>query len=260
MPEKFFLINPKIEYSKKEVIAEIANEQIESSAKAWEDREKKAGEAMHEECALKHVQGRAIIRVNVESKNVTTFAGGITFRRERRFNNFNFREVNPSNGFVISAENMVKGAEVLFDYTAMHDSNKIFDYKTNSNDVVYYSIKEEDCYAWRMGRDEWKPTPNYEFGLRCYLPYAGKLIGIQPTFLKDTLYITTGELKGKVVLTLKGCDYQIVFTDTDGREGNIIRINRSRDEIVCVSHRLTDKLNNGELLVGLSPNDSKIIL
>ncbi len=247
MYEKYFLVNPTVEHSSKETIQKIANEQIENSAKAWVEREKKADEAMHEECALKHVQGRAIIRVNVESKNTTTFAGGLTIRRERRFNNFNFREVNPSNGFIISAENMAKGAEVLFDYTAAHDSNKIFDYKTNSNDVVYYSIKEEECYAWRMGKDEWKPTPNYEFGLRVYKPYIGHLVGIQPTFLKDTLYLTTGELRGKVVLTLKGCDYQI-------------RINRSRDEIVCVSHILTSKLNNGELLVGLSPNDAKIIL
>src|SRR5436190_6496136 len=104
MPEKIFLVNPKVEYSSKEIIQRIANDNIETSARAWQDRERKVEEAMHEECALKHVQGRVIIRVNMESKN---YEG--VFRRERRFNNFNFREVNPSNAFVISAENMQKG-------------------------------------------------------------------------------------------------------------------------------------------------------
>ncbi len=249
-----FLVNPKIEHSDKAVIDQIATEKIDNSAKAWKERERKADEAMHEDCKLKHVSGRVIIRVNNESKNVH----GV-FRRERRFNNFNFREVNPSNAFIISSETIPKGCEVLVDYTSIHDSNKIFDYKTNSNDVFYYSIKEEDCFAYKNEKDEWLPCADYEFGLRCYEKYQGALIGIQPKFLKDVLYITTGDLKGLITHTLKGCDYQIIFTDTNGKEGNIIRINRKKDEIICVSMALTERMQNGEILCGLSPHDAKEI-
>jgi hypothetical protein len=170
--------------------------------------------------ALKCVHGRVIVKVNVETKNYHKFSDGTVIRRERKYNNFNFREVNPSNGFVVSAENIPAGAEVLFDYTSMHDSYKIFDYDSGSNDVNYYSIKEEECYAWRMGNDNWQPTKNCEFGLRVFIPYKGLIAGIEPTVIKDTLYATTGDFKGSIVRTLKGVDYAIVYQNDEGKKGN----------------------------------------
>jgi hypothetical protein len=220
---------------------------------------------MHKECYLKHIQSRVIIRVDIEAKNRHTLLNGITIRRERRFNNLNFREVNPSNAFIVSAEDYPKGAEVLVDYTAIHDSNRIFDYESGSNDVVYYSIRDYDCFAWRLLLGEWQPTKDSEFGLRCYLPYEGNLIGIQPKFLKDVLFVTTGDLKGKVVRTVKGADYVIVYTNDEGKEGQLLRFRHSeypdydREEVTCIANDLTELYNHGKLLVGLNPNDAKTI-
>ncbi len=265
MAEKIFLVNPKVEYSSKETTEKIHKEQLEFSTRAWGKREQLADEAMHEECALKHVSGRVIIRINEESKNSHTFSNGMIIRRERKFNNFNFREVNPSNGTVISAENIPTGSEILFDYTSLHDSNKIFSYKSASPDVSYYSFKEDEIYAWRINKtDEWQPMKGCEFGLRVFKPYVGLMQNIPPTLEIDFLYITIGEHKDKIVKTLKGCDYQIVFTNENGTEGNLIRIRRfedvALDEIVCVSGYHTDLLLKGELLIGLTADDAKKII
>ncbi len=262
---KIFLVNPTIESIGKQNVQRIETDKIGFLANQWDKREQLADKAMHEECKLKYVQGRVIVRINEESKNVHTFANGTVIRRERKFNNFNFREVNPSNGIIVSAEKIPVGSEVLYDYTSLHDSNKIFGYKSVSPDVSYYSFKEDEIYAWKDENGEYKPAPNYEFGLRCYQPYKGALVGIQPKFLKDILLVTTGSLKGKVVRTLKGCDYMIVFTDDKGQEGNLIRFRHSdnpdydREEIICIADDLTEEYGNGNLLVGISPNDAKSI-
>lgn len=93
-------------------------------------------------------------------------------------------------------------------------------------------------------------------------PYKGTIEGIEPTVVKQVLYITTGELRGKVAHTLKGCDYQLVFQGSDGKEQNIIRCRHfneetenEREEIIAIADDLTMKVNKGELLVGLYPND-----
>ncbi len=260
---KYFLINPEKTTIGKRNIDVLEKERIIKSSKGWETREIQAAKAIEEDCTLKYVDGRVIIKVDMESKNYSSLGSGITIRRERKYNNFNFREVMPSNGIVISAENIPIGAEILIDYTAIHDSNKIFSYKSSSPDVVYYSIKEIDCLAWREGNEDFKPTKDSEFGLRVFKPYVGIIEGIEPTLIKDVLYITTGKLKNQVAHTLKGTDYQIVYQGEDGKEHNLIRFRHSedenydREELIGISHELTYKINHGELLVGLTISDCK---
>jgi hypothetical protein len=96
-----------------------------------------------------------------------------------------------------------------------------------------------------------------------YKPYNGSLVGIEPTIIKDVLYITTGELKGSVVHTLKASDYTIIFQDINGREGRLCRCRHfedeehEREEVVAISHYLTEQVDKGELIVGISTSDAK---
>lgn len=260
---KYFQVSTEIQHCTKEESEAIHNSNMKLHNEAWVSRGTLAKKAIEKEVSLKHVYGKVVIKIDMESKNTHTFSDGTVIRRERKYNNFNFREVNPSNAIVISAENIPAGAEILVDYTSIHDSNRIFDYESGSLDINFYSVKEEECYAWREGKGEWKPTTNCEFGLRIYKPYEGVIKGVEPTFIKDILYVTTGNLKGNVVNTLKGCDYQIVFQNDEGKEGALIRFKHSedegfdREEIICINHELTEKVKKGKLYIGYTPSDAK---
>lgn len=220
---------------------------------------------------LKHTEGRVVVSVNLEGKNTHKFADGTVIRLERQYNNLNRRETEPVNAMVISGENIPVGSEILIHPNCTHDVNKIFNYKNLSgkeeaSDVKYYSVREEDCFLW-LGEDgECKPIAPYETALRVFKPYEGLIEGVPPAVLKDVLYVTSGDLKGQVVKTLKACDYQIVFQDTNGREGNAIRFRPNGDEkhdrepeAIAVLHELTKKVKSGKYLVGIDIRDAKPI-
>jgi hypothetical protein len=217
---------------------------------------------------LKHTKGRVIVYVDLESKNWHTFSSGHKIRLERNYNNLNKRETQPVNGIVIDSEYIPKGSEVLLGHNCTHDVYKIFNVgklsgEEQASDIKYFSIPEEQVFLWREEGKDWKPTKNFATALRVFKPYEGVLQGIEPTVLKDILYITSGELSGNVVLTLKSCDYQIVFQDRNGQEGNIIRCRHyedeynDREEIIAISHELTEKVKNGEYLIGITKSDCK---
>jgi len=175
----------------------------------------------------------------------------------------NRRQTEPANAVVIDAANIPAGAEVLIYYNAIHDSNKIFDYKNKSPHVGYYSIKEEDCYMYLDG-GEWKPIAPYETALRVYEPYEGSIEGMMPKKMADVLYVTSGKYKGNVVKTLRGCDFEIIFMNTDGREGNIVIFRPDglpekslEEEAIAILHELTEKVALGTLLVGISDKTCK---
>lgn len=218
---------------------------------------------------LKHIDGKVVVAVDREGKNWHKFSDGTVIRLERQYDNFNRRETEPVNGLVISAENIPRGSEVLIHPNAATDTNQITNYRQLSgqetgSDIKYYSIPEDQCFIWKDESGKWKPLPPYETALRVFRPYKGMMIGIEPTPLKDTLYCTSGELKGKVLATIKSSDYEIVFQNSDGREGRIIRWRPMGDEktnrepeAVAVMNNFTDQVNEGELWVGLSTSDAK---
>jgi hypothetical protein len=219
---------------------------------------------------LKAVDGRVIISVDLEGKNSHTFQDGTKIRLERQWNNLNRRETHPVNAIVIDGGGAKSGSQILIHPNMTHESNKIFNFTSLSgqvegSDVKYFSIPIEQCYAWLDEEDNntWKPLPNFDFGLRVYKPYKGPIEGIEPTYIKDVLYVTTGEFKGLVVHTLKACDYEIIFQGIHGREERIIRFRHfpdqehEREEIIAVDHYLTEQVNNGKLLVGLSPTKAE---
>lgn len=217
---------------------------------------------------LKHIEGRVVCSVDLEMKNSHRFSDGTTIRLERQYNNFNKRETEPVNGFVISAENIPIGSEILIHHNSLHDVNRIYNYQALSGAEVssstkYYSIPETECFAWRNKDGKLMPMKNFAFALRVFEPYNGILEGIQPKLVKEVLYITTGEMKGLVCHVLKASDYEIVFQGQEGREERIIRCRHfedeanEREEIVAISNSLTRKVNDGKLLVGLSVSDAK---
>lgn len=218
---------------------------------------------------LKAVSGRVIVSVDLEGKNSHKFANGTVIRIERQVDNFNKRQTEPVNAIVIDAEHIPKGAEILIGHNALHDVNRIFDYKPLSgeevaSDIKYYSLPESECFFWRTGTGEWKPIPPYETALRVFKPYTGALSNIPHQQLKDTLYVTSGELKGQVTKTVKAADYEIIFNNEKGQEERKIRFrpfgdekNNREEEAVAILGKETEMINKGLLLIGLSVSDCK---
>ena len=86
--------------------------------------------------------------------------------------------------------------------------------------------------------------------------------GIDPTEVKNKIYVTSGDLAGNVVGTVISSDYEIIYQNDDGTEGKIIRLRyypdgNDRNEVISVEHELTEKVKNGDLLVGYSVSDAK---
>lgn len=220
---------------------------------------------------LKHIEGRIVVSVDMNYKNSHTFADGTKIALERKYDNFDRKHTEPVNGIVMSGENIPEGVEILIHHNSTHDTNRVFDYKPLSgkdiaSEIRYFSIPESEAFAWHDGR-EWMPLSGFDFALRVFKPYKGILQGVEPTLIKDCLYVTTGEYKGLICRTLKSCDYNIIFQDKNGREGNLIRF-RSRDdektkremEIVAIDHELTEKLHRQEIHVGLTKSDASPLI
>jgi hypothetical protein len=98
-------------------------------------------------------------------------------------------------------------------------------------------------------------------GLRIFEPYAGFLQGIEPTLIKNKIYVTSGELTGNVVGTVISSDYEIIYQDDDGTEGKIIRLRyypdgNDRNEVISIEHEFTKRVIDGDLLVGYNISDA----
>lgn len=225
-------------------------------------------EKMGESEDLTNVSGRVVVKVNLESKNQHTFENGQIIRRERQYNEFNKRITEPVNALVISADIIPAGSEILVGHNSLHPSNEIFDYKKIGgldNDIRYFSLPEEDCFAWRDESGELRPMKNFEFAYRVFSPYKGLMLGVEPSLIRQVLYIRTGKLVGNVAHTVKAADYEIIYQGTNGREDRVIRCRHfpeeynDKEELTAIAHDLTEKVNKGELLVGLSTSDAKTI-
>jgi len=260
---KYFVVNPSIQLQDKKIINQLRQEQEIVLSETFSQRRKEDVSKLSEEDNLQYVEGRVIVKIDMDSKDSWTFESGGQIEYKRKFNNFNVRETEACNAIVISSEYIKKGTEILVHPNAVHDTNRIFDYKNEvGSSIMYYSIPKGMCFAYY--EDGWKPLVGFDFALRVFKPYEGFITGIDPTLVKDVLFVTTGELKNKVVKTLKACDYEIVFQDVNGREGNIIRFRpfgdeaeKREEEAIAVMNDLTDKVSKGEYLVGITIKDAK---
>jgi hypothetical protein len=219
---------------------------------------------------MKHVEGQIVIKINHEYKRSHKFDDGTVIKLERGWNNLDCRDKNETNGIVISGKDIPSGAECLVHHNATHETYRITNHDELSGQKIadrieYYSIPEDQLFFWRKDTPEWNVIEGYATGLRVFKPYKGILHGIEPTKIKDTLYVTSGELKGQVCHTLKAADYEIIFQDLDGREHRVIRFRHSdtqeidREELTCISHYLTEELEKGNLMIGLTPADCKLL-
>ena len=218
---------------------------------------------------LKHTHRRVVVSVNLEGKNSHTFSNGLTIRLERQFDNLNRRETEPVNAIVISAENIPEGVEILVHQNAPTDVNRIFNHgqlsgQQEGSDVKYYSIPVDQCFLWRDKNDVWQPIHPYETALRVFESYKGILEGIDPKPIKNVLYVTSGELKNKVVHTLPASAFEVIFQGINGQEDRVIRFRPFGDEAtqrepeaVAINDLYTKKVKKGELLIGLSVKDAK---
>lgn len=220
---------------------------------------------------LKYIKGRVVVEIDLQKKNSHRFSDGTTIRLERQYDSFDRKHTEPVNATAVSAEYIPKGAEILCHHNCAHPVYRIFNAKPLSgkdiaSEVFYFSIPESECYAWRMGNDPWQPMKGFDFGLRVFEPYEGMIIGMQPTLIKNCLYMQTGEYAGKVVRTLRASDYVIVFQNEHGREDQLIRCRPYGDkrmqrepEIIAIDHPATERVKNRELRIGISPSDAKTL-
>lgn len=262
---KYFVVNPSIQLQDKNIINKLRQENEIVLAEGFVKKREADISKLSKEDNLKHIEGRVVVKVDVNSKDSWTFEDGKKIEYVRRFENFNVRQTNPVNAHVISGEGVKKGAEILIHPNALHDTNRIFDYKDDAGNVQYYSIHNDMCFAWHDG-DEWRPLPPYEFGLNVFEPYKGFIQGIAPKQLKDVIFVTSGELKNKVVKTIIASAYVIIFQDKNGREGQILRFrpfgdprSNREEEAIAILYDETDKVLSGELLIGISTTNCKKI-
>lgn len=265
---KYIVFGEKKELPK-ETISKIRQEG-EMLLKAGDEiLDQKVKQQLQEEDNLVHVEGRIVVKLDIKNKDSHAFESGLTIRRERKYNEFNRRITEPVNCEVISGEGIPKGSELLVDHNAFHETNRINDYKNSfeyeeSDRVRYFSIPYYEAFCWRVGGEDWHPLPPFEFALRVFEPYKGILEGIEPTKIKDTLYVLTGELKDKVVKTVIGSDYEIIYQELTGREGHLIcfrpfgeQKRNMEEEAIAILWDKTEQVNNGELLIGFSISDAK---
>lgn len=217
---------------------------------------------------MKTVAGRVIVSCDMQGKNSHQFKDGTKIFLGRQYNNLNRRETEPINCFVIDAENIPIGAEVLVHHNSLHDVNKIFNYKPLGGEsirdtVEYFSLLERECYLWRIDNGPWHPSKGYATGLRVFIPYEGEIVGIEHKKVKNHLYITSGEYAGQVCQTVKAADYEMIFQGDDGREKRVIRCRHfedeyhEREEIIAINHELTNLVREGKYFIGLNVSDAK---
>jgi hypothetical protein len=268
---KYFIVNPYAVSIDKELKNKNQKEREDVGKKITKERIGANKEVLSQECDLKNISGSVVVKIDLQHKNWHTFSDGTTIRRERQFNEFNRRITEPVNAIVVSADDIPAGAEILIHPNCIHDTHRIFNYKPLSgkeegSDVKYYSIKEDECFLWLDEHGVWQPLAPYATALRVYKPYSGLIVGMPPEKVKDVLYVTSGELEGKVVKTLTHSDYCVIFQGLAGKEDTRIRFRpfgdpktKREEEAIAILWDETNKVINGEYLIGYEVSDAKKI-
>lgn len=221
---------------------------------------------------LKATEDRILIKADPKQKNQYKLADGVTIQLERDVENLDKKYTAQTMGECVDSETIPKGAMILFHHNSIHPVNEISNHDQISgediaNGIKIYSITESSCYLWKMPNEkEWQPTKGFATALRVFEPYQGIMEGVQPKKVENVLYLTSGEYKGQVCMTVKAADYEITFLNEDGKDQTIIRLRpdgcekeNREPEIIAINHEMTDKVLSGELLVGLSVSDCKTL-
>ena len=216
---------------------------------------------------MKHLKDKVIVKIGTKQKETLDWVGGTTLKIEKG-HDFNLRQDLASMGFMISSDYIPQGSRVL-----LHHLSSQISYEVADEDILtdeerkegykIFSIPEDNVFCFRLeGETEWQPAKNYLITLRMYQPYLGALVGIDPIRINGRLWVLKGgdlfeeeftDLSGTCCIVTDHSDYEIIFHDTDNKEYRILRT-RNR-EISAIDHYLTEKVNKGEILLGLNEND-----
>lgn len=179
---------------------------------------------------------------------------------------FNLRQDRPSLAYIVDGEDLPKGVKCLINYLAIEPSyivanETILTDKEKKEGFKVYSIPTDMCFCIQVN-GEWQPCKNFLITERIFLPYKGKLVGIEHQKVKNRMFVVKGmdewqevDLSGKCVLSLDNCDYEIIYHDTDNRKYSLIRT-MSR-EIIGIDEGLTKEVKKGKYLLGISAQNCK---
>lgn len=211
---------------------------------------------------MKHVGNNVIIKMDVLQKTKYSLAKDVVIEIIRNFN-FNQREDRASFGYIVDGEGLTKGAEVLCHYLALEpnyliESETILTDKEKREGFRVMSIPVDMCFAVNEGKG-WVPCKDFLITQRIFLPYNGKMVGVEHQLVKNRMFVIAGfdeegeiDLSGKCVVTLENADYEVIWHNKENKEERLIRT-RGR-EITAIDEGLTKKLQNGKYLVGLNAN------
>ncbi len=208
---------------------------------------------------LKATLGNVLTQIDCDRKNWHVFSDGTRIRLERVSETGDRKYTEPVQGIVLDAEKIPLGAEVLVHHNANHPSYEIYNstqLSGNNPDIKIFSIPATMVYLYKIGDGEWLPCEKFCITERIFEPYKGFLTGIEPKQIPNKLYVKTGQYAGRAMMTLKFCDYELVFHE-NGRERRLIRSRDNDTELIAIDEGLTEQINNGEVLVGLTPRTAK---
>lgn len=214
------------------------------------------------------IKTNIILKMDVRQKEKFNLTEDIQIEISKGFN-FNLREDRSSMGYIINGRGLTKGHQALCHHLTIESGNEVV-----GETILTEAEKKEGYKVFSVDRDmvfatspdgiEWHPCKDFLITLRIFKPYKGKLKGIEPTVLKDRMYIIKGvdefeeqitDLSDKVACTTVNSDYQIIWHNKKNREQSLIRT-RSR-EVLAIDNGMLEDLKNGELLIGLTATDCK---
>ncbi|MEO9210788.1 MAG: hypothetical protein ABI208_06805 [Ginsengibacter sp.] len=194
-----------------------------------------------------------VVKIDLENKEKYKFASGIEIILVKGFN-FNRREDSPSIGTIIDGDNLPHGALCLVHHNSTHDTFKIPNVIDEKGHLLedLYSISTDMVFCFKEEGKNWQPTKEFLITLRLYREYTGVLLGIEPKQIPQMLYVVCGkvgdkDLSGKVVITSKFSDYEVIFNE-NGRETSLVRT-RVR-EVMGINTELTKEVKDGKILIG----------
>jgi len=199
--------------------------------------------------------GSVLVEIDIDKKNWHSVEGtDVMLRLERGVENFNRRETEPVQGIMVSGDidGCSPGDELLLHHNSTHEMHEVAGVELEYPKKVF-SVPISMVYGFNSS-GVWKPTPGFFFGLRVFKLPTG-IISHDPIKIKDTVHVFTGSNKGLVVITLKSCDYEIVFQDR-GREASLIRIRD--EEVLAVDNESLKKIQKGEYISGVDIKHAQI--
>jgi hypothetical protein len=211
---------------------------------------------------IKATERNVIVKIELDNKEKYRFSNGTEIIIQKGFD-YNLRQDAPSLAEIVDGDDLPSGSLCLVHHNASHPTfniPNIFDEEGNEIKNLY-SISTDMVFCYKEENKNWHPTKEFLITLRLYKEYKGFLVGIEPEQIPQMLYVVSGkvngiDLSGKVVITSKFSDYEIIFHE-DGRETSLVRT-RVR-EIFGINNELTEQVMNGEILIGSNLKKAKKI-